>query len=124
MIHLQNVKKKIGVIHFVHRLNNRKHAIFVERIHSNGEFPDHLFYSRFYFGERQFLFGNVYQHEDEAAEHVDSFAAGREQVLRELGGQKFVDLDEKRMELDGRLAWRRACIKVAEKQAELDRLSN
>lgn len=64
------------------------------------------------------------QHEDEAAEHVDSFAAGREQVLRELGGQKFVDLDEKRMELDGRLAWRRACIKVAEKQAELDRLSN
>lgn len=64
------------------------------------------------------------QHDDEMAEQIDSFAAGREQVLRELGGQEFVDLDEKRMEIDGRLAWKRACIKVAEKQAELDRLSN
>lgn len=64
------------------------------------------------------------QHDDEMATQVDAFSAGREQVLRKLGGQEFVDLDEKRMELDGRLAWKRACIKVAEKQAELDRLSN
>ena len=64
------------------------------------------------------------QHDDEMAEQIGSFAAGREQVLRELGGQEFVDLDEKRMELDCKLAWKRACIKVAEKQAELDRLSN
>lgn len=69
------------------------------------------------------------QHDDEMAEQIDSFAtgsfaAGREQVLRELGGQEFVDLDGKRMEIDSRLAWKRACIKVAEKQAELDRLSN
>jgi hypothetical protein len=63
------------------------------------------------------------QHDDEMAEQVDSFAAGREQVLRELGGQEFVDLDAKRCELDGRLAWKRACIKVAEKQAALDKLT-
>lgn len=63
------------------------------------------------------------QHDDEMAEQVDSFAAGREQVLRELGGQEFVDLDAKRCELDGRLAWKRACITVAEKQAALDKLT-
>lgn len=63
------------------------------------------------------------QHGDEMAEQVDSFAAGREQVLRELGGQEFVDLDARRCELDGRLAWKRACIKVAEKQAALDKLT-
>ena len=58
----------------------------------------------------------------EMAEGVDAFSQGREQVLRELGGQEFVDLDNKRSEIDGKLAWKRACIKVAEKQAELDRL--
>lgn len=65
----------------------------------------------------------IKQHDDEMAEQVDSFAAGREQVLRELGGQEFVDLDARRCELDGRLAWKRACIKVAEKQAALDKLT-
>lgn len=62
-------------------------------------------------------------HDDEMAEQVDSFSAGREHVLRELGGQELVDLDAKRMELDGKLAWKRACIKVAEKEAELARLN-
>lgn len=59
----------------------------------------------------------------EMAEAVDSFSQGREQALRELGGQEFVDLDAKGMEIDAKLAWKRACIKVAEKKAELDRLS-
>lgn len=62
-------------------------------------------------------------HDDEMAEQVDNFSAGREQVLRELGGQELVDLDARRMELDGKLAWKRACIKVAEKEAELARLN-
>lgn len=64
------------------------------------------------------------QHDDEMNEQVDAFSSGREQALRELGGQELVDMDAKCMELDGRLAFKRACIKVAEKQAELDRLSN
>lgn len=64
------------------------------------------------------------QHDDEMNEQVDAFSSGREQALRELGGQELVDMDAKRMELDGRLAFKRACIKVAERQAELDRLSN
>ncbi len=63
------------------------------------------------------------EHDDEMNERVDEFAAGREQVLRELGGQALVDLDNQSMELDGKLAWKRACAKVAEKQAELDRLN-
>lgn len=62
-------------------------------------------------------------HDDEMAEKIDLFSAGREQVLRELGGQEFVDLDAKRCELDGKLAYKRACIKVAEKQAALDKMS-
>ena len=62
-------------------------------------------------------------HDDEMAEQVVNFSAGREQVLRELGGQEFVDLDAKGMEIDAKLAWKRACIKVGEKQAELERLS-
>lgn len=62
-------------------------------------------------------------HDDELGEQVNNFAAGREQVLRELGGQEFVDLDAKRMELDAKLAWKRACIKVGEKEAELAKLN-
>lgn len=64
------------------------------------------------------------RHDDEMAAQIDSFAAGREQVLRELGGQEFVDLDANGMEIDAKLAFKRACITVAEKQAALDRLSN
>lgn len=64
------------------------------------------------------------QHDDEMHREIDMFASAREQVLRELGGQELVDLDAKSSELTGRLAWKRACIKVAEKQSELDRLSN
>lgn len=64
------------------------------------------------------------QHDDEMNRDIDLFSAAREQVLRELGGQELVDLDAKSSELTGRLAWKRACIKVAEKQAELNRLSN
>lgn len=63
------------------------------------------------------------EHDDEAAAGVNAFSDGREQVLRELGGQEFVDLDNKRMEIDAKLAWKRACARVAEKQAELDRLN-
>lgn len=62
-------------------------------------------------------------HEEELGEQVDNFAAGREQALRELGGQEFVDLDAKSMEIDAKLAWKRACIKVGEKEAELAKLN-
>lgn len=64
------------------------------------------------------------EHDDDMARDVDVFASAREQVLRELGGQELVDIDEKSTELTGRLAFKRACIKVAEQQAELARLSN
>ena len=61
--------------------------------------------------------------ETEMAQGVDAFSQGREQALRELGGQELVDLDAQGMELDGKLAWKRACIKVAEKQATLAKLN-
>lgn len=63
------------------------------------------------------------QHDDEIGSEQAAFDSGREQLLRELGGQEFVDLDQKGMELDGKLAWKRACAKVAEKQAALDKLT-
>lgn len=62
-------------------------------------------------------------YEAEIGEQVDNFAAGREQALRELGGQEFVDLDAQRMAIDGKLAFKRACITVAEKQAALAKLN-
>lgn len=71
----------------------------------------------------QFLQQLLREHDDEMNRRVDEFAAGREQALRELGGQEFVDLDTRGMEIDGKLAFKRACIRVAERQAELDRLS-
>ena len=63
------------------------------------------------------------EHDDDMNREVDLYAAAREQVLRELGGQAMVDLAEKSDELTDKLAWERAKIRVAEKQAELDRLS-
>lgn len=62
-------------------------------------------------------------HDDEIGHEVDVFAAAREQVLRELGGQELVDLDAQSSELTGRLAFKRACIKVGEQQAELAKLN-
>jgi hypothetical protein len=48
--------------------------------------------------------------DDEMASGVDAFSQGREQVLHELGGQEFVDLDNKCMEIDAKLAWKRAVL--------------
>lgn len=59
----------------------------------------------------------------EQAENVDSFAAGREQALRALGGQQLVDMVALGDSTAGALAWKKACISVAEKQAELARLN-
>lgn len=52
------------------------------------------------------------EHDDERGRDVDLFAAAREQVLRELGGQELVDLDAEKSVLTGKLAFKRACIKV------------
>ncbi len=65
----------------------------------------------------------IAEYEAECNEALDAFSSGREQVLRELGGQEFVDLDKQGMEIDGKLAFKRACVKVAEKQADLDRMN-
>lgn len=61
--------------------------------------------------------------EDEQAEQVDMFAAGREQAMRELGGQQLVDMVAAGDEARFKLAWKNACIKTAEKQAELAKLN-
>lgn len=63
------------------------------------------------------------QHDDEMARDIELYSAAREQVLRELGGQELVDLDAKSSEMTGRLAYKRACIKVGEQEAELARLN-
>lgn len=64
------------------------------------------------------------EHDAEMAQEVDTYASAREQVLRELGGQELVDLDGRQSELVGKIAWKRACIKVAEREAELAKLNN
>lgn len=61
--------------------------------------------------------------DEEQAEHADMFAAGREQAMRELGGQQLVDMCAAGDEARFKLAWKNACIKTAEKQAALNKLS-
>lgn len=61
--------------------------------------------------------------DDEMNEGVDAFSSGREQALRELGGQELVDMVERGDAAAGRLAYKRACISVAEKEAALAKLN-
>lgn len=63
------------------------------------------------------------EHDDELWHEVDLYATAREQVLRELGGQELVDLDARSSELTGRIAFKRARIKVGEQEAELARFN-
>ncbi len=61
--------------------------------------------------------------DDEMNEGVNAFSAGRDQALRELGGQELVDMVERGDIAAGKLAYKRACISVAEKEAALAKLN-
>lgn len=63
------------------------------------------------------------EHDDEMNTVIDNFASGREQAFRELGGQELVDLMEQGDILDAKFAIKCASIKVAEKRAALNRLT-
>lgn len=61
--------------------------------------------------------------DDEMNQGVDAFSSGREQALRELGGQELVDMVERGDVAAGKLAYKRACISVGEKEAALAKLN-
>lgn len=63
------------------------------------------------------------EHDDEMNTQIDNFASGREQAFREIGGQELVDLMARGDILDAQLAIKRASIKVGEKRAALNQLT-
>ncbi|MEQ1716614.1 MAG: hypothetical protein ABL907_11610 [Hyphomicrobium sp.] len=63
------------------------------------------------------------EHDDEMNAQIDNFSAGRDQAIREIGGQELVDIMDRGVVIDCQLAIKRASIRVAEKLAALNALT-